>query len=385
MTNILAVAVDEELLDRIQAMPEHLVVSIGRANVASVRERMRNQTFCPDLIIIGDGLPPESAMQYARGVHETHPEITMVLAAASNRRLRKEAAQAGVSQVVPKTISDAHLAVLCTSAAPSAEDPEPVRPAMDEHRRPQVIVVASPKGGVGKTTAAVNLAAVLAESVPGEVVLLDLDLQFGDVATVLDLTPDHTLADALKSGASDSMLLRTLLVSHPANFSVLCGADHPAEIGQIHGDQIRKLVSQFAATFRYVVIDTSAGLQEETLASLEEATDVVFVATLDVATLRDVRKEVDVLGQLGLLPERRHLVLNRVDRLSGLTTRDAESIVGLAVNSTVPASPQVPLASNHAMLVVKHKKAKGVRRPIEQFAGMVSGEARRHGHTRRRR
>lgn len=384
MTNILAVAVDTILLDRILSIPGHTVVSIGRANVASVRERMRNQTFLPDLIVIGDGIPAERALEYARGVREAHPQITMVLAAVSDRRLRREAEKAGISRVISKTIDDGQLTALC-AGSPTTDGTIPVVAAPGVDDRHQVIVVASPKGGVGKTSAAVNLAAVLAESVPGQVVLLDLDLQFGDVATVLDLAPEYTLADALKSGAMDSMLLRTLLVPHPAQFSVLCGANHPAEIGPIHGDQIRKLISQFASSFRYVVVDTSAGLQEETLASLEEATDAVFVATLDVATLRDVRKEVDVLTELGLLPERRHLVLNRVDRYSGLTTRDAENIVGLPVDSTVPASPHVPLSSNHATLVVKNKKARGVRDPIEQFAGLVSGESQRTRRMRRHR
>jgi pilus assembly protein CpaE len=236
-----------------------------------------------------------------------------------------------------------------------------------------VIVVASPKGGVGKTTVAVNLAALLAEQAPGEVVLLDLDLQFGDVATVLDLQPEFTVADALNSGATDSMLLRTLLVPHPSNFFVLCGADHPAAAGPVTGDQVRKLVSQFANTFRYVVIDTSAALMEETLASLEEATDVAFVATFDVATLRNVRKEIDVLAELGLLPARRHVVLNRTDRLSGLTEKDAATIVGLPVDAMFPVSAQVPFDGNHGRLAVHDRKLKSVRRPFLRFARTVAG------------
>jgi pilus assembly protein CpaE len=379
MTNILAVAVDPTFQDRLRSIPGHTLVTIGRENVASVRERMRNQTFMPELIFVGEGLSPERALQYSRGVLKTYPETTIVLVAPRNRRLRKEAGRAGVHTVVATTVGDRELAELC-AAAGRTDTPTPAPPTVTVDTTPvphQVIVVASPKGGVGKTTAAVNLAAVLAESCPGEVVVLDLDLQFGDVATVLDLSPEWTLADALASGADDSMLLRTLVVPHPAHFSVLCGANHPADIGHVNGDRIRKLVHEFASSFRYVVIDTSAGLQEETLASLEEATDVVFVATLDVATLRDVRKEVDVLAELGLMPERRHLVLNRVDRLSGLTERDAANIVGIPVEFSVPASPQVPLASNHANLVVNHRKAKNVRQPIQHFAGTISGQSRR--------
>jgi pilus assembly protein CpaE len=367
MTNILTVAVDSELVERIAAIPGHRLMTIGRENFRLVQP---DETFLPDLILVGDGLNSEQAIRYGRRVLADYPMVSVVLVSEPNRELIREATRAGIRGVIRSTLNDRELAGLIKRAGASSAA------AAAPGGRHQVIVVASPKGGVGKTTVAVNLAALLAEQAPGEVVLIDLDIQFGDVSTVLDLDPKYTLADALNSSASDSMLLRTLLVAHPANFHVLCGADHPAAAGRFTGDQIRKLVSQFSHDYRYVVVDTSAGLQEETLASLEEATDVAFVATLDVATLRNVRKEVDVLAELGLLPECQHLVLNRTDRLSGLTQRDAESIVSLPVEALVPVSANVPLAANHGQLAVHVKKKNKVRRPLRQFARAVSDHSR---------
>jgi pilus assembly protein CpaE len=367
MTNILTVAVDTDLVSRIAAIPGHRLISISRENFTSVQSE---DDFLPDLILVGSGLTSEQAIRYARQVLTEYPTVSVVLVSDPNRELIREATRAGIRGVIRSTINDRELAGLIKRADTSDSAGSN---AGGSH---QVIVVASPKGGVGKTTVAVNLAALLAEQAPGEVVLLDLDVQFGDVSTVLDLQPQFTLADALNSSAADSMLLRTLLVAHPANFHVLCGADHPAAVGRFTGDQVRKLVSQFSHNYRYVVIDTSAGLQEETLASLEEATDVAFVATLDVATLRNVRKEVDVLAELGLLPEHQYLVLNRTDRLSGLTQRDAESIVSLPVGAFVPTSASVPLAANHGQLAVHLKKKNKVRRPLREFAQTVSNGAK---------
>ncbi|HUQ00169.1 MAG TPA: P-loop NTPase [Aeromicrobium sp.] len=365
MTNILVVAADAPFVDRVTAIPGHRVVSISRENVATVAH---DTSFHPGLILVGSGLSRQQTLQYASGVLEAYPAMPVVLVADADPDLMREARRVGVRGVVPRTISDKDLAGLVghLGAATRVDTP-----SAGPH---QVIVVASPKGGVGKTTVAVNLAALLAEQAPGEVVLLDMDLQFGDVSTVLDLQPQYTVADALDSGAGDSMLLRTLLVSHPSNFYVLCGADHPAATGPVTGDEVRKLVHQFASTFRHVVIDTSAGLQEETLASLEEASDVVFVATLDVATLRNVRKEVDVLAELGLLPEHRHVILNRTDGMSGLTERDAESTMGLPVEAMLPASSTVSLAANHGRLAVEVKKSNSVRRPLRHFARTISAE-----------
>jgi pilus assembly protein CpaE len=363
----LAVAVDSELLDRISAIQEHHLVAIDRENVNTIRERGPDKTFDPDLILVGSSVAADQAIEYARVVLRAYPKIAVVLVAAPDRDLIRKATRVGIRGVIRSSISDKELTGLLVRAGSHVIEDDAIG-----RRSHQVIVVASPKGGVGKTMTAVNLAALLAESAPGEVALLDLDLQFGDVSAVLDVEPEYTVADAFASGADDSMLLRTLLMPHPAHVYILCGADHPAGVGRVTGDEIRKLVNQFATSFRYVVIDTSGGLQEETLASLEEATDVVFVTALDVATLRAVRKEVDVLAELGLLPQRRHVVLNRADRMFGLTVRDAERILGLPVDAVIPASDLVALAANHGGLAIESTKKNLVRKPLKRLAETVS-------------
>lgn len=399
MTDILLVAVDFNLVNRVAALGGHRVVSIDRNNVHGKHAGTPAESdFHPNVIFVGSGVSTDQAIEYARVIIGDHPGMSVVLVAKPSRRLVRRARAAGIHSVIGDDVTDRDLARLVERAGKAAKPkpaalpatetkPAPVaRPATaapsDADARPaasddgptphQVIAVISPKGGVGKTTTAVNVAGVLAERAPGEVVVIDLDLQFGDVATVLDLEPAYTISDAFASGADDSMRLRTLLVPHEANFYVLCGSDDPAENGRVTGDQIRKLVHHYSASFRFVVIDTPAGLHEETLASLEEATDVVIVAGLDVATLRAVRREVDVLVELSLLPLRRHLVLNRTDRRSGLTEADAERIIGLPVAAAIPASERVAMAANRGELVVASRKRNPIRRNFEHVARIVT-------------
>lgn len=428
MTDILLVAVDQALVDRVAALGGHRVVSIDRNTVPGKHAGRSTETdFQPEVIFVGSGVSTERAIEYARVIIGDYPGISVVMVAEPSRDLIREAEQAGIHRVISENIRDRELSRLLrrarkfsnSKARTKSAGASPDRPALDdlhpqavdvpkqpsvkadvpkpqpvveiptpepvkvdvpkpssvepEGPRPhQVIVVASPKGGVGKTTTAVNLAALLAESAPGEVVVIDLDLQFGDVATVLNLSPSYTIADAFASGADDSMRLRTLLVPHEANFHVLCGSEDPAENGRVTGDQMRKLVHHYSAAFRYVIIDTPAGLHEETLASLEEATDIVLVAALDVATLRDMRREVDLLAELSLLPPRHHVVLNRADRRSGLTERDVERIVGLPVDVVIPVSERVVLAANRGELVSAARRRNPIRRPFKDLARIVA-------------
>ncbi|MFL6089770.1 MAG: P-loop NTPase [Aeromicrobium sp.] len=368
MTDVLLVAVDRHLVNRISAIDGYRVVSLERDNVASASNAASMPDFRPDVIFVGPGLPTDRAIEYGQVMSADFPEISVILVAGADRELVPKAAAVGLRGVISERIGDADLAALMERLGhqiipvPDGSGPVP-------H---QVVVVASPKGGVGKTTVAINVAAELAKAAPGEVVLIDLDLQFGDVATMLDLAPANTVSDAFRSGVDDSMRLRTLLLPHPSQFHVLCGSDDPAANGRVTGDQIRKLVSQYSSTFRYVIVDTPAGLHEETLASLEEATDVIIVATLDVATLRDVRREVDVLANLFLLPPRRHIVLNRTDGRVGLTERDAERILGLPVDAVIPASDRVALAANGGKIVVELKKRNPAKRPLRDLARRVA-------------
>ena len=393
MTDVLLVAVDRSLVTRVAALGGHRVVSIDRHNVHGKHAGKSAETdFQPEVIFVGTGVSVDRAIEYARVIIAENPGVSVVLIAKPNRALVRLAAEAGIHSVISERIRDRDLVRLIKRSPQAATPTQVLKPVAAAKLAPvpvqapttkatpgsggsqphQVIVVASPKGGVGKTTTAVNVAALLAEAAPGEVVVIDLDLQFGDIATVLDLAPAYTIADAFASGADDSMRLRTLLVPHEANFYVLCGSDDPAENGRVTDDQIRKLVHQYAASFRYVVIDTPAGLHEETLASLEEATDVVFVAALDVATLRGVRREIEVLAGLSLLPLRRHVILNRTDRRSGLMERDAERIIGLPIDAVVPASDRVSMAANRGELVVSARKRNPVRGQFKDLTRSVA-------------
>src|SRR5881392_3205367 len=110
------------------------------------------------------------------------------------------------------------------------------------------------------------------------VVVLDLDLQFGDVASGLMLEPERTLADAVEGAAvQDTLVLKSYLTRHPAGIYVLCAPLNPVDADKISGEQVRHLISQLTVEFQFVVVDTAPGLGEHVLATLEVATDAVWV------------------------------------------------------------------------------------------------------------
>lgn len=217
----------------------------------------------------------------------------------------------------------------------------------------RVITVFSPRGGVGKSTIAANLAVGLARFAPLEVVLVDADVQFGDSATLLDLDPAHTLPDLVEPDpAEDALVLKMLLTVHPGGFYVVCGAASPVAGDSVSGEQLAHLIDQLRDIFRFVVVDTSPGLGEHALAMIEKATDAVAVCTLAVPSVRALGTQLAVLTSLGIMPAARHVVLNLVDQKSGLSRADAEATLGLAVDIVIPRSSAVATSTNRGIPVI---------------------------------
>ena len=288
---------------------------------------------------------PEALALAARLTTAGGPRV--VLVSDSGAELALAALRAGVFDIVPPSAEVAELATVLAQAAapalPASVAPAPAPLGVAPTREGRVVSVISSKGGVGKTTVSTNVAVGLAQHAPQSTVLVDLDVQFGDVASALNLSPEYSLLDAVELARSgDSMALKTTLTLHETGLYVLAAPESPAAADRIGADDVDRLLSMLAAEFAFVVVDTAPGLSEHTLAALDRTTDPVLLTSLDVPGLRGLRKEVDALRELGMLPEARRLVVNFADPRSGLRIADVEATIGTKVDVALPRSRSVP-------------------------------------------
>ena len=244
-------------------------------------------------------------------------------------------------------------------------------PVPEAQRR--VIVILAPKGGVGKTTVATNLALGLAMRAPERTVLVDLDAQFGDVLTSLNMFPEYRLHDMTTAAlAGDALGVKTFLARHESGLAVIGASDHPAEADTVSGVAASRLVTLLAESFQYVVVDTAAGVNDLTLAAADAATDLVLVTTLDVIGIRALRREMEVLDQLNLLHLPRHMVVNRDDPRHGITAADFVANIGAEIDVQVPVSKVALLASNQGIPLLsaapRDPAAVALAKLVERFA-----------------
>jgi len=389
MTNILMLAANEELTQQIQAIPGHKVVVVDREQVDHIVRLDGAESVLgldpknmPEIVILGDEVPVGEALSIAQNLDTDFPEIDLVLIANVDTELALRAMRVGVREIVPPKITNDELKVLLHRASSNVSSrlrPQLGGEAHGVAEESRVVVVVSPKGGVGKSTISANLAVALAAEAPLETVLVDLDIQFGDAASLLNLKPAHSIADAFgTSAALDSLILKTFLTVHPAGFYVLCGAESPTVSDHVSSAHVKRLLHQLSAQFRNVIVDTSAGLNEHTLSALEEASDVILVSSMDVSSIRGLRKAIDVLSELNLLPASRHVVLNFADRRSGLAVRDVEAVIGMPVDVVMPRSSEVPVAGNRGepfMLKRGGTMSKPMRRLVTRLNADTTNES----------
>lgn len=302
-----------------------------------------------EVVVLGPDVAPAAALRLAGSFDEEYPGITVVLVGDLRPDVWTEAVQAGVRDVLAPSADVATIESVMqrSSLATLTRRRAMAMPAASSREIGQIVVVASPKGGSGKTTVATNLAVGLALRAPQSTVIVDLDVQFGDVATALGLTPDHFLTDAVAGVAShDSMVLKTFLTAHSTGLYALCGSDSPGEGDQVTGAQVAQLLGLLSRQFRYVVIDTASGLSEQTLAALDRATDAILLSSMDVPGVRGLRKEIAVLGELGLMPASVHLAMNFAEARAGLSIRDVTATIGRPIDIVIPRSRAVANSTN---------------------------------------
>jgi pilus assembly protein CpaE len=234
-------------------------------------------------------------------------------------------------------------------------------------RQTKVIVVISPKGGSGKTAVSSNLAVALAQRHPGRVAAVDLDLQFGDLATALSLTPERTLAQLARTTQIDATTVKLFLTPSEHGVYLLAGAADPVDADSVSQSHVSMVLPLLAQDFDYVIVDTAAGLDECTLAAIECATDLLLVSSLDVTSIRSLRKALDTLDTLGVDAERR-FVLNRADAKVGLTPSDAEEAVRMKISCSIPSSREIPLSLNLGTPVTVSEPRAAVAKQMQQLA-----------------
>jgi pilus assembly protein CpaE len=241
-----------------------------------------------------------------------------------------------------------------------------------------IIAVFSPKGGVGRTTIAVNLAVAAATDMGKNVVLVDASFQFGDVGVLLNLNPKNkSIADLVPElEAGDPESLDTFVINHSSGIRVLLAPPSPEMAELITTAGVKRVLEALRAKHDLVIVDCTSWFNDTTLAILDMADVILTLLSLEITSIKNIRLFLEVADQLGYEADKVRLVLNRADSTLGIRVADVEHSIGRKVDHTIVSDGRsVVYALNRGVPFYLSNREAQVSQDIMRLASEIIGEA----------
>lgn len=332
------------------------------------------------VVVLGPSVVRKEGLDSVGRLLRARPEVRAVMLVETlTTDILQHAIRAGVTDVVLYGAAEDELVDAVVRADQQLrshiEGPDGSRRAGKNGR---VTTVFSTKGGSGKSVVATNLAIALAKRGPSPVVLVDGDLQFGDVAVMLHMTPHHTVVDAIEAVERlDASLLKTFLTRHESSGVFVLGAPvEPAFADQVQVEDFLHIINLLRTFAAHVVIDTPAVLNDLVVGMLEASDDIVVVGGMDIPTIKDVKVGLQTLRLLDVPTNRLRLLLNRANTKVKLEIQEVERTLGLRAESLVPSDILVPTSVNRGVPAVIEVPRSAVARAMTQMAdALIASDA----------
>ena len=331
----------------------------------------------PLVVIFGPGLADAAGLAEVERFTRARPEVGAILVASElSTGLLQQALRCGVRDVLGAPTEPVSLHESVDRVARTLTM-VPTLPTLagEAATEGRVITVASTKGGSGKSVVATNLAVTLARSTTRPVVLVDADLQFGDVAVMMRLNAAHTLVDAVSAqGRLDAQFLQSLLARHePSGLLILSAPLEPSFAERVSGDDMLRIVEILKSFCEYVVVDTPAQFNDVVLALIENSDHILMVAGMDIPNIKNTKLGLQTLRMLGVPEERLILLLNRANAKVQLEVSEVERTLGIKAGVLIPSDIIVPQTVNKGVPVVLDAPRSDVARAFINIAGLLTG------------
>ena len=237
-----------------------------------------------------------------------------------------------------------------------------------------VLTVFGAKGGIGKTTIATNLAKALVQRTNQSVVVVDLDTRFGDVAILMDIPVERSIADmAVPEEDITRDILQECIYTHNTGVAILPAPIRPTDWRNVHAGHIERIVQLLMQTYDYVILDTPGTFNDIVARALELATMVVLVATVDMASLKDTLLAIDMLRSWNFPQEKIKLVINATNEATTVQPQEIKRMLGREVFWSVPYDRNISTATQLGMPVVVAKPHSKAAESLVEMAYALSG------------
>jgi pilus assembly protein CpaE len=367
---------DQEWINRLEREPD--IQAVERVGLLNVGLDLAQQTQ-PDVVIFDRSI--EQTENGIRKIFTTLPNTLCIgiVAQADMSTLRRLIA-AGARDVIARPVTYTELITSIRSAMATENDRRTNSNTLTDsgqaRARGKLVVVTSPKGGVGTTTVATNLAVGLRQISNTRVVLADFGLQFGDVGVLMNIWARNTMQEIFAHAQDiDDSLLNGVLQQHSSGVQVLLAPNTPEAAGELDQETLTIILDSLLERFSYVVCDTWSFLDEITETLLAKADEVLVVTTPEVPALKNTKSFLEHIEAQNLVSGRITLVLNRFPSVNGISLQDVQKHLRHPVGANIPSEGQfVTHSVNRGIPVVASHPQTWVAQSLLKLAAYVTGD-----------
>lgn len=349
---------------------------VGEANGGSEAIR-QTERLNPDIVLMDISMPDMDGIRATELLSYRAPTTSVIIMSfQSETEYMKKAMMAGAKEYIVKPFTGND--IINTILKVYKKDTRkreilnfPSEPL--EKRSPaRIISLFSTKGGVGKTTAAVNVAVELANRQLAKVLLIDLNLQFGDIASFLNLVPKKTIADLAQVATLKYEEVRFHMLTHKSGVEVLAASTRPEYAELITAEHISQILNEVKPHFDYVICDNVSRFDDISLSGLEVADEIWLVLGMDIPSIKNTKLSLDILQNLNY-SHKVKIILNRFDKKSAITLKDIENSINVKVDYTISNEEQPFItALNKGIPLVEAYPNSNASEEIRKIVGKVS-------------
>jgi len=239
-----------------------------------------------------------------------------------------------------------------------------------------MFTVFSPKGGVGTTTVATNLAISIHNTFEEEVLLIDGKLMFGHVALYLNLLTGNSITDLITNvGMLDRQLVEQVVVRHTSGIHVLLNPSTISEVHRIEPENLYAVIQSLQKVYPNIIVDGGNTLDENTVTFMDSSDKILLVVNPDLASMRDVSQFMEISYSLSYPKEKLLLILNLIKRRTDVKTEEVENILKMKIFGKIPADEKLAVESiNEGVPIIIKKPYHTISKSFNRIAKDLSDQ-----------
>ncbi|KGK89820.1 hypothetical protein DP73_09310 [Desulfosporosinus sp. HMP52] len=305
----------------------------------------------PDIILMDINMPEMDGIRTTELLAQRAPDCSVIIMSVQGEQAYlRRAMMAGAREYIVKPFTGDELSNVIAKVFEMDQQKKDVLgyqiKSDTNHKRQnsEIISFFSTKGGVGNTTLATNLAVQLASSGKLRVLLIDLNLQFGDVAVFLNLIPKRTIADLTQSGVIKYSEIQSYLLTHSSGLQVLAAPTRPEYADLVTAEHVEQILKEVKDKFDFIICDNISRFDDVSLVSFDVSTQICLVLAMDVPTLKNAKLSLEVIEGLHHTSKVK-VVLNRASKEMGMTPQDVEKSLNVKIDYEITSDGRALVAA----------------------------------------